>query len=63
MTMEQQTQWHFEVNNPLKSTEWRTLWGIDEDQLGPSRALRNELNRINARSNFVLFETQIKLSA
>ena len=46
--MEQQTPWRFEVNNPLKSTEWRPLWGVGEDQLVPSQELRDELNRINA---------------
>jgi hypothetical protein len=48
ITMEQQTLWRFEVNNPLKSTEWQPLWGVDEDQLVRSRELRDELNRINA---------------
>jgi hypothetical protein len=47
-TMEQLAQWHFEVNNPLKSTEWRSLWDVAEDQLVASRELRDELNRINA---------------
>jgi hypothetical protein len=46
--MEQQTLWRFEVNNPLRSTEWRPLWGVEEDQLVPSQELRDELNRINA---------------
>jgi hypothetical protein len=48
MTMEQQTRWRFEVNNPLMSTEWRPLWEVDEDQLVASQELRDELNRINA---------------
>jgi hypothetical protein len=47
MTMEQ-TLWRFEVNNPLTSTKWRPLWGVDEDQLVASQELRDELNRINA---------------
>ena len=46
--MEKQTLWCFEVNNPLTSTEWRPLWGIDEDELVASQELRDELNRINA---------------
>lgn len=46
--MEQQTLWRFEVNNPLTSTDWRSLWVVDEDQLEASQELRDELNRINA---------------
>lgn len=46
--MEQHTQWRFEVNNPLTSSEWRPLWEVDEDQLIPSQELRDELNKINA---------------
>jgi hypothetical protein len=46
--MEQQTQWRFEVNNPLTSTEWRPLFEVDEDQLSASQELKDELNRINA---------------
>ena len=45
--MEQQTQWRFEVNNPLTSTEWQPLWEVDEDQLVASQELRDELNKIN----------------
>ena len=48
MTMEQQTQWRFEVNNPQISTEWRPLFEVDEDQLAASQELKDELNRINA---------------
>jgi len=48
MTMEQQTLWRFEVNNPLTSDEWRPLWSIDDDALLASQELRDELNRINA---------------
>lgn len=48
MSMEQQTLWRFEVNNPLTSTEWRPLWDFDEDQLVLSQELRDELNMINA---------------
>ena len=48
MYMEQTTQWRFEVNNPLKSTEWQPLWDVDEDQLLASQELRDELNIINA---------------
>ena len=48
MTMEQQPQWRFEVNNPLTSTEWQPLWAVDEDQLAASQELRDDLNRINA---------------
>ena len=48
MNMEQHTQWRFEVNNPLTSTEWRPLWEVDEDQLEASQQLRDDLNRINA---------------
>jgi hypothetical protein len=46
--MEHQTPWRFEVNNPLRSDEWRPLWEVDEDQLVPSQELRDELNSINA---------------
>ncbi len=46
--MEQQTQWRFEVKNPLTSTEWRPLFEVAEDQLVASLELRDELNRINA---------------
>ena len=46
--MEHQIAWHFEVNNPLVSTEWRALWEIDDDQLAESQELRDELNKINA---------------
>jgi hypothetical protein len=46
--MEQQTQWRFEVNNPLTSTEWQPLFEVDEDQLAASLELKDELNRINA---------------
>jgi hypothetical protein len=45
--MEQQTQWRFEVNNPLTSTEWLPLFEVDEDQLSASQELKDELNRIN----------------
>ena len=48
ISMEHQTQWRFEVNNPLMSTEWKRLWAIADDQLTRSRELRDELNRINA---------------
>jgi hypothetical protein len=48
MTMEQQTRWRFEVNNPHVFSEWRPLWEVDEDQLVASQELRDELNRINA---------------
>jgi len=48
MTMEQQTQWRFEVNNPQMSTEWLPLFEVDEDQLAASQELKDELNRINA---------------
>lgn len=46
--MDHQTLWRFEVNNPLKSTEWRPLWEITEAQLVASQELRDELNKINA---------------
>lgn len=46
--MEQQTQWRFEVNNPLTSIEWLPLFVVDEDQLSASQELKDELNRINA---------------
>jgi len=46
--MEQHMIWHFEVNNPLMSTEWRALWEIDDDQLAASQELKDELNKINA---------------
>ena len=46
--MEHQALWRFEVNNPLRSTEWLPLWVVDENQLVPSQELRDELNRINA---------------
>jgi hypothetical protein len=46
--MEQTPHWRFEVNDPLKSTEWQPLWDVDEDQLVASQELRDELNRINA---------------
>ncbi len=47
MTMAHHPLWHFEVNNPLTSTEWRRLWEIDEVELVASHELRDELNRIN----------------
>lgn len=46
--MEQQTLWRFEVNNPLKSTEWRPLFEVADDQLSACQALRDELNTLNA---------------
>lgn len=46
--MEQQSPWHFEVNNPLTSTEWKALWDVEEGELVASRELRDELNKINA---------------
>jgi hypothetical protein len=46
--MEQHMAWHFEVNNPLMSSEWQALWDIDDDQLAASQELRDELNKINA---------------
>lgn len=46
--MEKQTQWRFEVNNPLTSTEWRPLFAVDEDQLAASQELKDELNKVNA---------------
>ena len=48
MTMEEQPIWRFEVNNPLRSAEWRPLWGVNEAQLPAALELRDELNRINA---------------
>jgi hypothetical protein len=48
MNMEQQPQWRFEVNNPLRSADWDPLWEVDEEQLVQSQELRDELNRINA---------------
>jgi hypothetical protein len=48
MTMEQQPIWRFEVNNPLRSVEWRPLWRVNEAQLAAALELRDELNRINA---------------
>jgi len=48
INMEQHAAWRFEVNNPLKSTEWQPLWQIDEDQLVASQELKDELNSINA---------------
>jgi hypothetical protein len=48
MNMEQQTQWRFEVNNPLTSTEWQPLFQVNEDQLAASQVLKDELNKINA---------------
>jgi len=46
--MEQQSQWHFKVNNPTTSTDWQTLWDVADDELVASRELRDELNRLNA---------------
>ena len=46
--MEQNTLWHFEVNNPLISMEWQPLWDIDEDHLVAAQELIDELNKINA---------------
>ena len=46
--MEQQPQWRFEANNPLRSTEWQPLFEVAEDQLAASQELKDELNRINA---------------
>jgi hypothetical protein len=48
VSMQQQTPWRFEVNNPLTSSDWQPLWGVGEDQLAASQELRDELNRINA---------------
>ena len=48
MNIEPHKPWRFEVYNPFASTEWRPLWGVDEDQLIACQALRDELNRINA---------------
>jgi hypothetical protein len=45
--MEQQTQWRFEVNNPLTSSEWQPLFEVREDQLAASQELKAELNKIN----------------
>lgn len=46
--MKQENLWRVEVNNPLTSTDWRPLWGVDEDQLVAFQELIAELNRINA---------------
>jgi hypothetical protein len=46
--MQHHSLWRFEVNDPLRSTEWQPLWEVDEDQLVASQELRDELNRINA---------------
>lgn len=46
--MEHPTLWRFEVNNPLKSAEWRPLFEVGDDQLSASQALRDELNTLNA---------------
>ena len=48
VNMEHQTPWRFEVNNPLRSNDWRPLWKVDEDQFVAAQELRDELNRINA---------------
>lgn len=37
-----------EAYNPRQSSNWITLWGIEEDQLDAAVELRNEVNRINA---------------
>lgn len=40
--------WRFEVNDPLRSTEWRPLWEFTDDDLLASQELMVELNQINA---------------
>jgi hypothetical protein len=46
--MEQLKRWRFEVNSPLRTTEWQPLWEVEEDQLIASQELRDELNIMNA---------------
>ncbi|MEK6303592.1 MAG: hypothetical protein AABO41_23050 [Acidobacteriota bacterium] len=41
-------RWRLEVNNPQRTTDWKSLWVFDEDQLTSFQELRDELNRINA---------------
>jgi hypothetical protein len=48
MTTRIQILWRFEVNDPLRFTDWRPLWVFDEDQLAASQELRAELDEINA---------------
>ena len=48
MDMQQRKPWRMEAYNPHQSSNWITLWGIEEDQLDAAVELRNEVNRINA---------------
>lgn len=41
-------RWRLEVSNPQTRTDWRPLWGFDEDQRTAYQELIEELNRINA---------------
>lgn len=44
---EEKKRWRLEVSNPLRSTDWRTLWQFGEDERVKYEELRDELNRIN----------------
>jgi hypothetical protein len=48
MTIKPQMLWRFEVNDPLRFTDWRPLWDFPDADLVASRELRDDLNRINA---------------
>jgi len=48
--MEQKTvisQWCIEVNNPLRSTDWQSLWKFGKDQYTAHQKLVKDLNQIN----------------
>jgi hypothetical protein len=45
--MEREKPWRLEANNPLTSTDWKSLFVFDEDKVGAFERLRDELNIIN----------------
>jgi len=42
--MEREKPWRLEANNPLTSTDWKSLFVFDEDKVGAFERLRDELN-------------------
>ena len=40
--------WRVEVYDPRKSTKWKTVREIDEDELEAAEQMRDEQNRTNA---------------
>lgn len=40
--------WRVEINDPRKSTRWKTLSEIDEDDLAKAEEMRDEENKTNA---------------